>query len=121
MKGDVAKVLVRLHSRSWRARYGVECEALLLDLPARPDVIADCVGNALASRCPKYFGIVVPAISLVALLTFFCIPLHRAGVVRANDAAVSVFKRPDETSNSVRISLYCYPAGARSSVRVHCA
>jgi len=121
MNQDLARLLVRLHSRSWRERYGPECEALLLDLPARPHVVVDCVGNALASRSPKYPGIVLPAVAVVALAVFLGVPLHRAGDVRATKAAVSLVKRPGETSNSGSRGPYCYPAGMRFSARVHCA
>ncbi len=118
MREDVAGVLIRLHSRAWRERYGAEWRALLLDLPARPDVIADCVGNALASHYPKpnNFGFVQPAIAFGALLLFVGIPLHPAGNARANEVVVSVHKAP--ATLIVRRSSFCNPAYVRYSARV---
>lgn len=53
MKPFVARVLTRLHSRTWRARYGEEFEALLLELPPNPPVLFDTAESIVASQRPS--------------------------------------------------------------------
>jgi hypothetical protein len=50
MEARVARVLSSMHSADWKSRYGDEFEALLVDLPASPAVIADVAGSIVASR-----------------------------------------------------------------------
>lgn len=58
-----------MHAPEWRARYGSEFEALLIDLPASPANLADVAGSILVSRRSS----LVIGLSLVAalLMTIF--------------------------------------------------
>jgi hypothetical protein len=50
VKPFLARVLTRLHSRAWRARYGAEFEALLLELAPNPPALFDTAESIVASR-----------------------------------------------------------------------
>jgi hypothetical protein len=68
MEARVARVLAQMHSADWKSRYGDEFEALLVDLPASPALIADVAGSIVASRRrPVLLGLGVLAI-LAAML-----------------------------------------------------
>ena len=120
MTQRIARILIRLHSRSWRERYGAECRALLLDLPAKPDVIVDCIGHALVSRLSKYSDCVLPAVAFVALLMFVGVTVHRPGDVRSNNTSGAVFHSPEAFLHNVRRTMYCYPAFIPQFKRVRC-
>jgi hypothetical protein len=50
MSGALAGLLVRLHDRAWRERFGAECRELLLELPPSPGVLADMALSVAVSR-----------------------------------------------------------------------
>lgn len=50
MRAPLARTLASLHAPEWRARYGSEFEALLVDLPASPFNLADVAASIVASR-----------------------------------------------------------------------
>jgi hypothetical protein len=50
MSPRLADLLVRLHARRWRERYGAEFRALLHEVPATPRVVIDALWSAIASR-----------------------------------------------------------------------
>jgi hypothetical protein len=50
MKPRLADLLVRLHGRRWRERYGAEFRALLEEIPATPRSVGDALLSAIASR-----------------------------------------------------------------------
>lgn len=68
MEARVARVLAQMHSAEWKSRYAEEFEALLVDLPASPSVIADVAGSIVTSRRrPVLLGLGVLAV-LAAML-----------------------------------------------------
>jgi hypothetical protein len=78
MSPALARLLTQLHSARWRARYGNEFEALLIDLAPAPLAIADAVGSAISTRRP--------AISIavtVAIAATFIFATHHASRVTA--------------------------------------
>jgi spore maturation protein SpmA len=64
MRAELARRLASLHAPEWRARYGSEFEALLMDLPPSPFNLADVAASIVASRRRS----VVLAFGLVAAL-----------------------------------------------------
>jgi hypothetical protein len=52
MSAALAGLLVRLHDRAWRDRFGAECRELLVELPASPGVLADMALSVAVSRRP---------------------------------------------------------------------
>jgi hypothetical protein len=72
MRPRVAHALTCLHSQRWKARYGNEFEALLVELPASPATIVDVAGSIAASRPAALvlgLGIVVAAFTMVVSAT----------------------------------------------------
>ncbi|HEY2474436.1 MAG TPA: hypothetical protein VGI19_06500 [Candidatus Cybelea sp.] len=69
MEARVARFLAHMHAPEFQARYGAEFEALLVDLPASPAVIADVAGSVFASRRgPIVLGLGVLAVLLAMSL-----------------------------------------------------
>lgn len=66
MSPAAARVLTRLYSPPWRARYEAELRALLEDLPLTPFVVADILPRALYSH-KRAFGFAVAVCVLLAL------------------------------------------------------
>ena len=66
MKRSVARALTMLYAPSWRRVYGQEFEALLIDVPLTPAVIADLVPRAAASR-GRLFGALAAAAVMLSL------------------------------------------------------
>lgn len=65
-------------------RYGGEFEALLIDLPGSPAVIADVAQSVVASRRgPLVFGFTILAL---ALTIFFSYPKHKTTLAGAKPA-----------------------------------
>ena len=52
MSTALARLLVRLHGRAWRDRFGAECRELLVELPPSPRVLADMALSVAVSRRP---------------------------------------------------------------------
>jgi hypothetical protein len=50
MKALLCALLVRLHSRAWRERFGAEFSEAFLAAPLSPRDLIDCVASAIASR-----------------------------------------------------------------------
>jgi hypothetical protein len=50
MSPRLCDLLVRLHARWWRARYGAEFGALLREVPATPRTVLDALWGAVVSR-----------------------------------------------------------------------
>ena len=68
MRPWFAHALTCLHSQQWRARYGHEFEALLVDLPASPATIVDVAGSIAGSRRAPFLlglGILVVAFTML--------------------------------------------------------
>lgn len=60
-----------MHAPEWRARYGSEFEALLIDLPASPANLADVAGSILVSRRSSLvFGLTLVAAVLMTIFGF---------------------------------------------------
>jgi len=67
MNPRLADLLVRLHGRRWRERYGAEFRALLDEVPGTPRVVIDAVWGALASRDTRLALVVGAVASFVAI------------------------------------------------------
>ena len=50
MSAGLAAVLVRLHDRAWRDRFGAECHELLVELPSSPSILVDMAVSVAVSR-----------------------------------------------------------------------
>lgn len=60
-----------MHAPEWRARYGNEFEALLIDLPASAANLADVAGSILVSRRSSLvFGLSLVAAVLMTIFGF---------------------------------------------------
>ncbi len=57
-----------MHSPQWRARYGCEFEALLIDLPPSPGMLADVAGSIAASH--RSMGVNIGIVALVLAIVF---------------------------------------------------
>ena len=67
MRAVFADVMVALHDRAWRERFGDECRALLEEMPLTVHVVASMAGSAIASRRSLVLRSVTTAF-IVALL-----------------------------------------------------
>jgi hypothetical protein len=56
VKPHIARLLVRLYPREWRARYGVEFEALLEAETLRPSTLIDLTGGAALAHFHNLSG-----------------------------------------------------------------
>jgi hypothetical protein len=65
----LAALLTAAHAPAWRCRYGGEFEALLVELPPHPAVVADALGSAAGThrRALAFAGGVALAVLLVFL------------------------------------------------------
>jgi TctA family transporter len=80
VRPQAAQILTRIHSHRWRARYGDEFEALLLELPCTPHVVWNSLESAWASQRGLALALCAGAIT-AALLLFTSGPHHRHTVV----------------------------------------
>ena len=83
MQAQLAHRLAAMHAPRWRARYGNEFEALLIDLPASPANLADVARSILASRR----GSLVAGLALVAAVLVTILGFARPGT----PAGISLF------------------------------
>jgi hypothetical protein len=67
MNSRLADLLVRLHGRQWRERYGAEFRALLEEVPGTPRVVIDALWSAIASRATPLALVVGAVASCVAI------------------------------------------------------
>jgi hypothetical protein len=96
-----------MHAPKWRARYGTEFEALLMDLPASPANLADVAGSILVSRKSSLaFGLSLIAAVLMTLFGF------------AKLAAPTGYTLSKHTGASVACLRY---TGHLHRVRPHCS
>ncbi len=75
MQARLARRLAAMHAPKWRARYGNEFEALLIDLPASPANLADVARSILASRR----GSLVAALALATAVLMTLLGFARPG------------------------------------------
>jgi hypothetical protein len=80
MRAELARTLASLHAPEWRARYGNEFEALLVDLPASPFNLADVAASIVASRRRSLAVAAVFAAALFLTLVGFAKLAGPAGV-----------------------------------------
>lgn len=66
---DLIRVLVALHPRDWRERYGVEFAALLEDTRLTPSAVGDVVGQAAGLRLRAHQGPLLLVAALVISAT----------------------------------------------------
>lgn len=66
MSPVAARVLTRLYSAPWRARYEAELRAVLEDLPLTPFVVVDILPRALYSR-KRAVAFAIAACAVLAL------------------------------------------------------
>lgn len=50
MNARLAELLTAAHAPAWRSRYGGEFQALLVELPPHPAVVADALGSAAGTH-----------------------------------------------------------------------
>ncbi len=93
MSGTLAGLLVRLHDRTWRERFGDECRALLEELPPSASVVADMAGSALVSRRALLVRGVKTAVVAVLLAVSATVALERDG----NPSGVTACHNPAAT------------------------
>jgi hypothetical protein len=95
MKAVFAEVIVALHDRAWRERFGDECRALLEELPLSVEVVASMTGSAIVSRRRLLLHGITTAV-IVSLLAFSATlafqhddPQQQAGIATAPRAMMS--------------------------------
>lgn len=69
MTARQAALLTNLYSHSWRARYGCEFQALLLELPLTPAVATDVLLKAFATRREVLAIFAVCAFAAISIVT----------------------------------------------------
>ena len=66
---DLIRVLVALHPKDWRERYGEEFAALLEDTRLTPRAVADVVGQSAGLRLRAHPGALLLAAAIVMSVT----------------------------------------------------
>ncbi|HLI94897.1 MAG TPA: hypothetical protein VKT72_02295 [Candidatus Baltobacteraceae bacterium] len=82
-----AALLTNLYSRSWRARYGREFQALLLELPLTPAVATDVLLKAFATRRDV---LAIFAVGIFAAISVVTLAGH--GVARTHPIASATIR-----------------------------